>query len=316
MDNVTHTLTAVMLSRAGLNRFHPRASLVLILAANAPDVDIVSWFGGPLSYLDHHRGITHSLLFLPVMASLAVLITAAVRRSLAGWKAAFGLALIGAASHLLLDWTNSYAVRPFLPFNGAWYHLDCNFVFDPWIWAVLLIAFVGPLLGRLVSTEIGAKPGSGRGLAVFALVFFAGFDFWRLLMHQRALATLDSRIYEGSAPISVAAFPEPASPMRWLGWVEGETFSRRFDMDLSTSFDPTAGKTFYKPKPSPALEAARQTEEFQRFLRFSLYPLWSVTPADQPDGASLVRITDQRFGFGVSAIVDRDNHVLRAWAGF
>ena len=316
MDNVTHTLTGLMLSRAGLNRYHPRAALVLILAANAPDVDVVSWFGGPLSYLEHHRGITHSLTLWPVMAALAVLIAAAIHRSLAGWKAAYGLALIGVGSHLLLDWTNAYAIRPFLPFKGAWYHLDWNFVFDLWIWAVLLIAFIGPFIGRLVSAEIGAKPGSGRGLAICALVFFAGFDFWRVLMHDRALATLDSRIYEGAAPIRVAAFPEPMSPWHWTGWVEGETFARRFDMDLAASFDPTAGRTFYKPKPSPAIEAAGQTEVFRKFLQFSLYPLWSIIPADQPEGGSLVRITDERFGFGASAVVDKANHVVRTWVGF
>src|SRR5207248_11360495 len=61
MDDLTHSLTGLMFSRAGLNRFHPRASLILIMAANAPDVDIVSWFGGPLTYLEYHRGLAHSL---------------------------------------------------------------------------------------------------------------------------------------------------------------------------------------------------------------------------------------------------------------
>ena len=40
MDNLTHSLTGLMLSRAGLNRFYPRATLVLVIAANIPDIDI------------------------------------------------------------------------------------------------------------------------------------------------------------------------------------------------------------------------------------------------------------------------------------
>ena len=39
MDNITHSLTGLMLSRAGLNRISPEATWVLLLAANAPDID-------------------------------------------------------------------------------------------------------------------------------------------------------------------------------------------------------------------------------------------------------------------------------------
>lgn len=316
MDNLTHSLTGLMFSRAGLNRFHSRATLILVIAANVPDVDIVSWFAGPLSYLEHHRGITHSFAFLPVMAALPVLLVCALSRSLAGWKAAYVLALIGVASHLLIDWTNAYAIRLLLPFSGTWLHLDWNFVFDAWIWAVLLLAVAGPWLGRLVSSEIGAKPGSGQGVAVFALLFFASYDFGRYLLHERALATLNSRIYQGAAPIRVAAFPGPLNPLRWTGWVEGANFAERFDLNLAGEFDPQSGTTFYKPEPGAALEAARQTVPFRKFLDFSIYPLWSITPVDEPEGGRLIQCQDERFGFGAAAIVDRSNQVVRTWFHF
>jgi inner membrane protein len=316
MDNLTHSLTGLMFSRAGLNRFHPRASLILIVAANAPDVDVVSWLGGSLNYLEYHRGITHSLAFMPVMAALPVFLVCALSRSLARWKAAYVLSLIGVASHLMIDWTNVYAIRLLLPFSSAWLHLDWNFVVDIWIWAVLLLAVIGPWLGRLVSSEIGAKPGSGRGLAIFALLFFAAYDFGQYMLHERALATLNSRIYQGAAPIRVDAFPGPLNPLRWTGWVEGANFATRFDLNLAGEFDPQSGTTFYKPEPSPALEAARQTVTFRKFLDFSIYPLWSITPVDEPEGGKLVQCQDERFGFGAAAIVDRSNRVVRSWFHF
>ena len=315
MDNLTHSLTGLMLSRAGLNRFHPRATAILILAANAPDADVVSWFGGPLSYLEHHRGITHSVLFMPVMAVFTWIVVALFRRSWQGWRAAWVLAFIGIASHLLLDWTNSYGVRLLLPFSDRWFHLDWMFILDPWIWAVLLFATLAPLLGKLVSSEIGAKPGSGRGLAIFALLALSAMCFGRALLHERAIETLNSRIYQGAAPTRVAAFPL-ANPWHWTGWVEGNNFATRFDLNLSAEFDPTAGRMFYKPEPAPAIDAARQTLVFQKFLQFSLYPLWSVTPAPDPEGASLVQVRDERFSFGGSAIVDRGNRVVRSWVHF
>ena len=94
-----------------------------------------------------------------------------------GWKAAYVLSLIGVASHLLLDWTNAYGVRFLLPFSSRWFHLDLNNIVDLWIWGVLAVACIGPLLGRLVSSEIGARSGSGRGLAIFALAFFVMLRF-------------------------------------------------------------------------------------------------------------------------------------------
>lgn len=316
MDNLTHSLTGLMFSRAGLNRFHPRASLILIMAANAPDLDVVSWFGGSLNYLEYHRGITHALITMPALGAIPALLVCGFRRSYAGWKAAYILSLIGVASHLAIDWTNAYAIRLLLPFSTAWLHLDWNFVFDFWIWAVLLLALVGPWLGKLVSSEIGATPGSSRGLAIFALLFFAGYDLGRYLLHERALATLNSRIYQGAAPTRVAAFPGPFNPLQWTGWVEGASFQTRFDMNLATEFDPQGGATFYKPEPSAALEAARQTVTFRKFLDFSLYPLWSITPVDEPEGGQVVQVQDERFGFGASAIVDRSNRIVREWFHF
>ena len=60
MDNLTHTLTGLALSRAGLSRWYARPTLVLMLAANIPDIDIVTIAGGPFNYFQYHRGVTHS----------------------------------------------------------------------------------------------------------------------------------------------------------------------------------------------------------------------------------------------------------------
>lgn len=317
MDNLTHTLTGLALSRAGLNRYYARPGLVLMIAANIPDIDVSSLVGGPLAYLQFHRWYTHSIALAPMMAVLPVLLACAVSRSLKGWRSAYLLALIGIASHLLLDWTNTYGVRLFLPFSREWLHLDITNVVDLWIWAILLLAAVGPLLGRLVSSEIGAKPGSGRGLAIFALVFLLAYDYSRFLLHQRALETLNSRIYRGTSPIRVAAFPGAAeNPLSWNGWVQGSNFAIRYRMNLSSEFDPGSGTIFYQPEPAPALDAARGTFVFQKFLEFAQYPLWRVVPVSEPEGGSDVKLSDWRFAFTAEAVVDRDNRVVRSWFHF
>src|SRR5271157_6305162 len=60
MDPLTHTATGLFLSRIGLKRWTPLATPILLLAANAPDIDIVTASGGSLSYLHYHRHLTHS----------------------------------------------------------------------------------------------------------------------------------------------------------------------------------------------------------------------------------------------------------------
>jgi len=311
MDNLTHSLTGLMLSRAGLNRFYPRATLVLVLAANVPDIDILAIVRGPLYYFEQHRGVTHSIAAAPVMALLPVLVGCAVARSMRGWTVAWLLSLIGVASHLLLDWTNAYGVRLLFPFSSQWFHLDLINLFDLIVWAVLLLAWVGPMIGKLVSGEIGAQPGSGRGLAIFALSFFMVYDFGRFLSHQRAIEILNSRVYQGGPSIRTAAFPAAGvSPLVWTGYVERPDFVMHFAVNVLKEFDSTDGLIIYKAPPSPALEAARQAAPVKVFLQFALYPLWSVTPLDNPAGAHEVEVRDWRFPFGAQALVNSANRVI------
>jgi inner membrane protein len=311
MDNLTHTLTGLALSQAGLNRWYARPGLLLILAANAPDLDIVTITSGPFNYFQYHRGITHAVAMAPAMALLPVLLVCAISRTMRGWRAAYILSLTGVASHLLLDWTNTYGVRFLLPFSSQWFHLDLNSLFDFWIWGVLILAFLGPLLGRLVSAEIGAKPGAGRGLALFALAFMLAYDFGRYLMHQRALDILNSRVYQGGAPVRVAAFPiSSGNPFEWSGWVERPGFVMRFSIDVLDEFDPTNGAIIYQPESSPTLDAARQAFPVRHFLNFAQYPLWRVTPMADPEGARRVDVRDWRFSFTASATLDASNRLL------
>src|SRR5579871_3251182 len=87
MDNITHTLTGLMMARAGLARKGERgATLVILLAANAPDIDVVvAGLPGGLRYLEYHRGYTHALLMAPVMALLALMIGHWIQKARLNW---------------------------------------------------------------------------------------------------------------------------------------------------------------------------------------------------------------------------------------
>src|SRR5439155_901900 len=62
MDNLTHTLFGLTLARTPLGRVGRGTTVALVLAANVPDIDFVAAAGGPMKYLEWHRGPTHGAL--------------------------------------------------------------------------------------------------------------------------------------------------------------------------------------------------------------------------------------------------------------
>ena len=310
------------LSRAGLNRLTTQATAILLLAANAPDIDVVSAAGGSLTYLHYHRHFTHSLLMAPVMALLPVLLVRLVSRKRVAWHMAYLVSLVGVASHLALDLTNMYGVRLLLPFSARWLRLDLVSVVDPWIWTALLLAMIAPGLSRLVAGEIGAPARPGRTPALLALTFVLLYNGARAVIHQRALAILDSRIYLGAAPLGIAAFPDTFNPFAWRGLVEGSRFYALFDLNVGKQFDPTTGPFFYRAEDSAALRRAAETKAFQVFQAFAQYPLWTVTPISDPPNGSRVQLSDMRFGtprrggFTAIAILDSQLRVVNSWFSF
>jgi inner membrane protein len=297
MDNITHSLAGLALARAGLNRLSPRAVLLLVLSANAPDIDILALTRGPLQYLEIHRGYTHSLLALPILAAICVLLTAFLFRTKMPWGSAYLLCCIGIASHLLLDWTNSYGVRLMLPFSPRWCHLDLNGLYDIWILGVLAFAAVWPLFGRLVSREIGEQPGSGRGTALAALLFFVLFDLGRLLLHGKAVEQLEARLYDDAPPLQAAALPDSFNPLRWHGVVETPASYLSLQVTVGSPLNVDAAAAFYKPPVTQDLLRVKATGPFRYFSYFARFPVWSQQPvALQSVMGRRFELTDLRFG--------------------
>jgi len=300
MDPLTHTATGLFLSRAGLQRWTPQATPILLLAANAPDIDIVTSFGGSLNYLHYHRHLTHSLVASPFMAILPVLLVKAAGRKRVSWRGAFLAAWIAVLLHLLLDLTNSYGIRLLLPFSGEWLRLDTTNVIDLWIWAVFLFSIASPFLARLVTSEITSGAGrghpQGRGFAIFALAFLLLYECGRGALHARAAADLESRVYHGEAPLRVAALPDAANPLRWRGLAETRDAYAVTEINLARDFDPSGALFFHKPASDRAMDAARRTRTFQLFLTFAQFPYWKVTPISNPQNGRQVEVLDMRFG--------------------
>ena len=79
------------------------------------------------------------------------------------WGWLYLTALLAALSHLLLDWTNNYGLRPFFPFNPRWYAGSFVFIAEPVLWALLL-----PGAGHALAAWAWPTARSARGASPFA----------------------------------------------------------------------------------------------------------------------------------------------------
>lgn len=308
MEPITHLLTGACLSRTGLNRKTGLATLTMVLAAEAPDLDAVSYLGGGVSGLQHHRGITHSLLGAPFIAAITVGVVYGIYRLLLksgrqtklppNWKLLYGYAILGSLSHILLDFTNNYGVRPFAPFNPRWYSWDIVFIVEPLILGVLVFGLVLPGLFSLVTEEIGARKAQfrGRGGAIFALVCFAAVLFVRDFEHRKAVNALKAITYHDEDPIRISAFPTSINPFAWNGVVETRDFFESVAVNSNAGeIDPQQNAVVrYKPEETPVTMAAKKSRLGQVFLDWAQYPF--VETERLPDsGGYTVQFMDLRF---------------------
>lgn len=337
MEPVTHFLTGACIGRAGFNRKTAYATLAAVLAAEAADVDVFWGFAGPVEELKHHRGIAHTFWAVPVLAGVVVGAVwvfdrwrkrgrpnppfsssdekdgapSAFRHQSIHWGWLYLTACIAALSHLLLDWTNNYGVRPFFPFNPHWYAGSFMFIAEPVVWALLFLAFFMPWVLGLADREIGARKQRfrGRGWAIFALCGMLVLGCWRWAEHAQALAMVSSAPITEAPVLRMAAEPYPINPWHWHAIVETPNFYQTAEINTrvgSIVSDP--GDVMYKPTDTPAVEAAKQTLLGRVYLDWGTWavvrdmgqePIPGLEPPNLPPGRTwtTVEFNDLRFDY-------------------
>lgn len=335
MEPVTHFLTGACLGRSGFNRKTAYATLAMTLAAEAPDLDILWGLRGPVVELQHHRGFTHTLIGAPVIALVTtgfVWIVHRMRRRKPvippRWFLIWLFALIAALSHLLLDFTNNYGIRPFYPFNPHWYAWSIVWIFDPVIFLALLLALIVPWILGLAEGEIGAKkkPFRGRGWAIAALSIMVIWWGVRNAEQTHAIELVKGGSYTHENLIRVAAEPHVADPFDWHALMETQDYYqtaevRTLNDQVTTDEDLNI---IYKPPVTPAVGAAKQSLLGKVYLDWSTWPVTTDRGPVPAPGADFspkpdwhtVEFRDLRFGYSPIAGTTRSqtNPVLSGWA--
>lgn len=286
MDNLTHTLIGALVGETAA-RFAPHSNsglpadtrrnlwvTVMAVGSNLPDADFIypMLTNSKLDYLSEHRGHTHTLIGA---VAAAVLLWLVCELSLRRKKfelsrhdrcALFGVALLAPLLHLGMDFTNTYGVHPFWPFDNRWFFGDAVFIIEPLFWAACApLAFIFKswlarglvVLALLAGIVLGMKtqmvpPVLCLMLVVLSLLMLAVGRFARptrallasICMWLAITATFAfaSRVADGQVVISSsqqtpqartldrALTPLPANPWCWsviLVQVEGDEYVLR-----------------------------------------------------------------------------------------
>jgi inner membrane protein len=334
MEPVTHFLTGACLGRSGFNRKTAYATLAMTLAAEAPDLDVFWGFRGPVAGLEHHRGITHTLIAAPFLALVTTGIVWLVHRFRRKdpvipprWGLIWLFAMVAHLSHLLLDFTNNYGLRPFFPFNGHWYAWSIIFILDPVMLLLLLGALVMPWLLGLADREIGArkKPFRGRGWAIAALTLIAVWWGVRNAEHAHALELARSGGWTRESLIRAAAEPHMVDPFAWHVIMETPDYYQTAEVEtIGDRVETDDSDAIYKPPVTPAVAAAKQSWLGKVYLNWSTWPLTEDRGPVQAPGADFapkpdwhtVEFEDLRFGHGALrqySVQDEQNPPLSGW---
>ena len=288
-----------------------RSTTVLVLSAEAPDIDIAWYVDGPVNIFQHHRGITHTFVGVPFVAAAVVGLVWLLHRwrTRRGWQpklpvrwgVLFGLACLGGVSHILLDFTNQYGVRPFEPFSYKWYSWDIVAIWEPFLWLFLAGGLLLPLLFGLINEEIGARDKRPRGRvgAIVALVLVCALWWFRDIQHRRAVAALGQQLYLDAEPIRASAYPYDGDPFLWHGVVETEGFFATMHVDSRTGEVDHERRMYvrYKPAETPVTIAAKSSRMGRAYLDWAAYPYVEVEKLQPPESGYFIRLYDLRFAY-------------------
>ncbi len=330
MEPVTHFLTGACLSRTGFNRKAAYATLAMTLAAEAPDLDVLWGFRGPVTGFQHHRGITHTFIAAPFIALITVGVVWLIHRwrkkppaVAPRWGLLWFFSLLAAFSHLLLDYTNNYGLRPFFPFNPRWYAWSIVFIFDPVIFLALLLSFFMPWIFGLTDREIGArrKPFRGRGWSIAALIFIVLWWSLRNAEHAHAIELVRNGGYLSQPITRIDAEPSIVNPFSWRVVAETHDYYRMFEVHtLHDDVDSDTAETIYKPEVTPSVAAAKQSYLGRVYLDWSMFPVTTdignaPAPGAWPPqpGWHTVQFEDLRF-YDMGLGSDHSGPPLAAWA--
>jgi inner membrane protein len=282
MDSLTQAVLGASIQGALLGRWQGRRALLYgAMLGTLPDLDVIIDYGDAVADMTYHRGFSHSLLVLSI---LAVLLTALARwlkpnpaYSTRRLFLAIWLALI---THPLLDAFTSYGTQLFWPLQTPPVAWSSVFIIDPLYTVPLLLAVIVGLVRGLRD-----KP---QWLAATALglssLYLASTLAGKWMAEQRVQDVLSARGIQADVLFST---PTPFNSLLWrVTVVDGSDYHEA----LVGWFDERPPRLERIPRGAQLAELLENSPQHQRLQWFT----HGVLRYDQI-GDELI-VTDLRLG--------------------
>lgn len=229
MDPITHAALGAACSQATLGRYNKNIPWIVgALAAMAPDLDVLIRFkNNPMSTELWHRYFTHSFLFIPLGGFLVFLMFLCIPQCRKHWKITLTAALIGYATHGLLDALTSYGTVLLWLFSSLRVSWDIISIVDP-IFTIFLI--VGIVWTMVLKDQRGVLLGL---LCASLMLIFNTFQ------HHRAIRSVQDYANQKQLNLKqIRAIPTLASSTNWRVIAKNANC-----LDIFDSFTPVFKKT-------------------------------------------------------------------------
>jgi inner membrane protein len=227
IDTLTHALSGALLARATASKDAPPRSIPRRIAAGffacaTPDLDFVVGFFGPVAYVLNHRGVTHSLLLMPLWALPLSWLLAKLLRAPGGWRSLYGVCVLAIAAHIAGDWITGFGTMVLAPFSDWRAALGATFIIDAW--------FSGIIVVGLVFSGIFFRSRLPSLLSIAILAGYVGFQY---VQKEKALDFAERyAAARGLSGVSIAAQQRPVSPFNWTVFVSDEHTQRFAHVNL------------------------------------------------------------------------------------
>lgn len=312
MDTLTHALSGALTGRllARADRPSPavwQAVLVGTVAAAFPDLDFVLRYVSELAWLRGHRGVTHSLLLLPLwgfviawlMAGLLRLfVRAGATAARTGWRDFYVVACAALFVHIVGDLITQFGTMILAPLSDRRFGFGTTFIID--------LGVSGILVAGLLTSAMWRRSRVPAALAAIALVAWIGNS--AVARSEAIAAAREHAQREGIPVVAVDAAPRPASPYNWTAIVfDGRNYhyahlnTRRsaplvatpddhFIRRFSAPYQPIAQAQWHTAArfgDTAVAELARSVwdaDEFEIFRWFAMFPV--LDEVGSPDGSS------------------------------
>ena len=233
MDTLTHALSGALAGRllarspgAGcVPNSPPVWQMVTVgtVAATFPDLDFVLGYVSELAYLRGHRGVTHSLILMPLWGLLIAWAMAGLFRAFAqrsggrvfDWRHYYLVACVAIVVHIVGDLITQFGTMILAPFSDRRFGFGTTFIIDLGVSGIILAGLIASAIWRTSRT-----PAALASIALVAWISNSAIARSDAIDSARAWAER-----EGVPVVSVDAAPRPASPYNWTAIVfDGEHY--------------------------------------------------------------------------------------------